>query len=112
MIETTDRYGIVLVTAPSERDAKTIARGLVDANLAACVSISAIESIYTWKGEVNEDREWQLIVKTDLTHFDRLEAKVRELHNYEVPEIIAIPIIAGFEPYLNWIGEQCRPSSC
>ncbi|WP_088892766.1 divalent-cation tolerance protein CutA [Leptolyngbya ohadii] len=99
-------YGIVLVTAGSETEAETIAAQLVEAHLAACVNLIPIRSIYTWKGEVHRDPEWQLVIKTDLRQFDRLEAKIRELHSYEVPEIVALPIVRGSEPYLNWIAEQ------
>jgi periplasmic divalent cation tolerance protein len=67
------------------------------------VNILPIQSIYTWKGEINREQEWQLLIKTDLSLFSALEAKVRELHSYEVPEIIALPILAGSQPYLNWI---------
>ena len=101
-------YGIVLVTAGSKTEAEAIAKGLVEAKLAACVSLTPIHSVYTWKGEVCSDDEWQLTIKTDLGQFEALEAKVRELHSYEVPEIIALPIAAGSPAYLQWISEQVR----
>ncbi|NJO39979.1 MAG: divalent-cation tolerance protein CutA [Cyanobacteria bacterium RU_5_0] len=100
------RYGVVLVTASSQGEADKIAEVLVRAKLAACVSLMPIRSIYTWKGEVHSDEEWQLVIKTDLSQFDRLEAMVREVHSYDVPEIIALPILAGSLPYLQWIAEQ------
>jgi periplasmic divalent cation tolerance protein len=65
-----------------------------------------IHSMYTWKGEIHRDQEWQLVIKTDLTQFSTLEAKIRDLHSYEVPEIIALAIAAGSLPYLQWISEQ------
>jgi len=65
-----------------------------------------VRSIYTWDGKVNHDQEWQLVIKTDLSQFDQLAAKIQELHSYEVPEIIALPIIAGSEAYLQWISEN------
>lgn len=99
-------YGIVMVTASSQEEASAIAQALVKAQIAACVSITPIQSIYTWKGEIQTDQEWQLIIKTDLSKFTTLEAKVNELHSYEVPEIIAIPILKGSQPYLRWIDEQ------
>jgi periplasmic divalent cation tolerance protein len=102
-------YGVVLVTASSQKEAEAIATALVEAKLAACVSILPIHSIYTWKGEVHKDQEWQLLIKTDLAIFSVLEAKIREeLHSYEVPEIIALPILAGSHPYLQWISEQVK----
>jgi periplasmic divalent cation tolerance protein len=94
-------YGVVLVTAGSQQEAEAIATSLVKSQLAACVNIVPIQSVYTWKGEINQEQEWQLLIKTDLSQFTTLEAKIRELHSYEVPEIIALPILAGSEPYLN-----------
>jgi periplasmic divalent cation tolerance protein len=96
-------YGIVLVTAGTQSEAEAIATSLVESQLAACVNILPIQSIYTWKGEINREQEWQLLIKTDLSLFSALEAKIRELHSYEVPEIIALPVLAGSQPYLNWI---------
>jgi periplasmic divalent cation tolerance protein len=99
-------YGVVLVTAGSQQEASAIATSLVKSQLAACVSLMPIHSIYTWQGELHQEQEWQLLIKTDLSKFQTLEAKIRELHSYEVPEIIALPILAGSRPYLNWISEM------
>ena len=99
-------YGVVLVSASSRSEAEAIAKSLVESQLAACVSIAPIHSIYTWQGELHSEDEWQLLIKTDLTKFEALETKVRSLHSYEVPEIIALPIVAGSRPYLHWISEQ------
>lgn len=101
-------YGIVLVTAGSQQEAEAIACALVEAHLAACVNLTPVSSIYTWQGKVNRDEEFQLIIKTDLRQFEALETKIRELHSYELPEIIAIPIVAGSTAYLQWIGEQVK----
>ncbi|HIK29747.1 MAG TPA: divalent-cation tolerance protein CutA [Oscillatoriales cyanobacterium M59_W2019_021] len=103
-------YGIVLVTAGSPEEAEAIARTLVEHRLTACVTLLPVRSVYSWQGEVHADEEWQLIAKTELAQFPSLEAKIRELHSYEVPEIIALPIVAGSQPYLNWIGEQTHRS--
>ena len=102
------RYGVVLVTAGSRAEAEAIATSLVQSQLAACVSLLPIHSIYTWQGELHQEQEWQLLIKTDLAQFDTLEAKIRELHSYEVPEIIALPIVSGSQPYLQWISEQVK----
>lgn len=99
-------YGVVLVTASSQAEAETIATTLIQAKLAACVSFMPIRSIYTWKGEVHRDEEWQLLIKTDLNRFTELETTVRSIHSYDVPEIIALPIVQGSPPYLEWITEQ------
>ena len=103
---TKPNYGVVLVTAPSREEAAAIARSLVEAKLAACVNIFPIHSIYTWQEELCADDEWQLIIKTDLDKFEALEAKVRELHSYEVPEAIAVAIVSGSAPYLQWMNER------
>lgn len=102
----TTRYAVVLVTASSRQEAEAIAQNLVESQLAACVNFMPVHSVYTWQGKVNSEEEWQLIVKTDLAHFSALEAKIRELHSYEVPEIIALPILAGSPPYLQWISDN------
>jgi periplasmic divalent cation tolerance protein len=104
-------YGIVLVTASSQEEGEAIASALFEAQLAACVSITPVHSIYTWQGQINSAREWQLIIKTNLACFSSLEAKIRELHSYEVPEIIALPITVGSADYLAWIGENVPRSS-
>lgn len=100
------QYGIVLVTAASQAEAESIARHLIQSKLAACVSIAPIRSIYAWHGEIHHDEEWQLLIKTDLNQFAALEAQVRSLHSYEVPEIIALPIVVGSAPYLQWMAAQ------
>ncbi|MCT7955157.1 divalent-cation tolerance protein CutA [Laspinema palackyanum] len=99
-------YGIVWVTAPRRTEAEAIAEALVESGLAACVSLTPIHSVYTWRDKLNKEEEWQLTIKTDLRQFARLESTVKSLHSYEVPEIIAVPIIAGHTPYLNWISES------
>jgi periplasmic divalent cation tolerance protein len=99
-------FSIVLVTAPSREQAEHIARALVEAKLAACVSFLPIHSVYTWNDEIQSEAEWQLLIKSKLSVFPQLEAKVRSLHPYEVPEIIAIPMQAGSNPYLQWIADH------
>ncbi len=99
-------YIVILVTASSGQEAEAIAQALVADNLAACVSFTQIHSVYKWQGKVNSDDEWQLVIKTHIDKFPQLENKVKEMHSYEVPEIIALPIVAGSLPYLNWIFEQ------
>ena len=98
---------VVLVTAPKEEEAAGIARALVEAKLAACVNIiNNVRSIYSWQGNVEDDSELLMIIKTRKSLFDELSAKVRELHSYDVPEIIALPITAGSEEYLKWLNES------
>jgi periplasmic divalent cation tolerance protein len=102
-------YGVVLVTASGQTEAEAIAQRLVEAKLAACVSVFPIRSLYSWQGTVHNQEEWQLLIKTDLDRFASLEATVRQLHSYEVPEIIALPVLAGSQPYLAWISDQVAP---
>lgn len=106
MDENNDQYGVVFVTASSQQEAEAIANDLVKSQLAACVSLVPIHSIYTWQGELHQEQEWQLLIKTHLSLFTKIEAKIRELHSYEVPEIIALPIVAGSHRYLAWITQQ------
>jgi periplasmic divalent cation tolerance protein len=99
---------VVLVTASSKTEAEAIASALIESKLAACVSCFPVDSLYIWQGKVNSDQEWQLLIKTNLRLFDDLSEKIQELHSYEVPEIIALPIIAGSQTYLNWLGKNIR----
>jgi periplasmic divalent cation tolerance protein len=103
-----NQYGVVLVTAGSKGEAEAIAHSLIQARFAACVSLMPIQSVYTWQDKVYQEEEWQLMIKTDLNQFADLETKIREIHSYEVPEIIALPILAGSQPYLDWISEQTQ----
>jgi periplasmic divalent cation tolerance protein len=108
MSSSSTNYGIVLVTASSEAEANSIAEALVHSKLAACVSVMPIRSLYTWKDKLYNEAEWQLVVKTDLNSFAQIEAKIRSMHSYEVPEIIALPIVQGSPPYLQWVTEQLQ----
>lgn len=101
-------YTVVLVTASSRSEAETIAQVLVEEKLAACVSLMPIHSIYTWESELCQEDEWQLMIKTDLRQFEPLETRIKQLHSYKVPEIIALPIIKGSVSYLSWISETTQ----
>ena len=104
----TNNSGIVLVTAGSEQEAQKIANLLVAEKLVACVNFFPLTSVYRWQEKVCCEAEWQLIMKTDLRIFSRLETRIRELHSYEVPEIIALPTVNISQPYLNWIQNNIR----
>ncbi|NBD16230.1 MAG: divalent cation tolerance protein CutA [Cyanobacteria bacterium] len=108
-MSTNQQYGVVLVTAESEAQARAIASAIVKEKYGACVSLMPVHSVYTWENEVHSDPEWQLIIKTDLNYYSQLETRIRELHSYDVPEIIALPIQAGLTAYLQWIGESVSP---
>jgi len=95
---------VVLVTVPNVGAADRIARLLVDEQLAACVNVvGPIRSLYRWEGAVHEDAEHLLVVKTRRTLLDRVDARVRALHDYDVPEVVALPVIGGSAAYLAWI---------
>ena len=106
MTEETGHYEIVLVTTSSRQEADAIAESLIQAKLAACVNLLPVFSIYTWQGTIHRDEEWQLLIKSERSRFAQLEAKIREIHSYEVPEVIALSIVAGSQPYLEWISNQ------
>ena len=97
---------VILVTAPSEEDAARIGKAVVEEGLVACANIiPRIRSIYKWDGDVCDDGETLMIMKTRNEKWGAVEKRVKELHGYDVPEIIAIPIEKGSEAYLNWIRE-------
>lgn len=104
---------VVVVTCGSAAEGERIARSLVEERLAACVNVleAPVRSTYRWKGKVETALEYLLIIKTSRRIFARLEAKVKELHSYEVPEIIALPILEGSPTYLQWIAENTAPDS-
>jgi len=98
---------VVLVTCATAAEAGAIAEALVREKLAACVTIGgAVQSVFRWQGDVSRETEYQLVIKTRRACFDALERCVRALHSYEVPEIIALPIMRGSADYLNWIDEN------
>lgn len=102
-------YRIVLTTAGSADDADRIATALVQAELAACVNtVSPVTSVYRWKGSVQKEQEWLLLIKTTASAFDRVSKKIRELHSYDLPECIQVSIEAGTAEYLNWIAENVK----
>ena len=97
----------VTITTASRTEAENIARAVVTEKLAACANIlSGVRSIYRWQGKVEEADEVMLIVKTTVEKFDVLSVRVKELHSYECPCIVAMPIVAGDAGYLAWIREN------
>ena len=100
-------YVLVLTTLPADADAASFAEALVSARLAACVNLlPPMESVYRWQGSVERETERQVIVKTTLPRVDALWQRVRELHPYEVPEFVVIPIVDGNQAYLQWIADS------
>jgi len=103
-------YIQVVTTTAERKDADRIALALVEERLAACVQVTGpIQSTYRWRGAIESAQEWQCWAKTRRDLYERVEQAIRRLHPYEVPEILAIPILAGSASYLAWLdGECCR----
>jgi periplasmic divalent cation tolerance protein len=93
----------VLFCTASEDESEKIAKLLVEERLVACVNITEVKSYYRWEGEFCEDNEALLIMKTEKSMVNRVIKRIKDVHSYEVPEIIALPIVAGYDKYLEWI---------
>ena len=101
---------IVLVTCPTAAVARRVATQLVTRRLAACVNLlPGIESVFQWNGKVDRCRERLLIIKTTAGRFEALRRAVIELHPYDVPEVIALPLVAGHQPYVEWMQDVVGP---
>ena len=102
------QYIIVLVTAKDKKEASKIAQSLLEAKLIACANIiDGVESLFWWQGKIDSSKEALLVLKTKKILFKKLSAKVKSLHSYQTPEIIALPIVDGSAEYLNWINSSC-----
>ena len=102
-------YIVIYITTGSINEAKKIGRTLVEEKLVACSNIiSPIRSIYSWQGKICDDKEALMMLKTKKELFKQIIKRVEELHSYDVPEIIAIPIIDGSSKYLSWINEETK----
>lgn len=100
---------VVLITTSSGDEAVLIGKALVEGRLAACANIVPdVRSLFFWEGKTRDQRETLLIVKSRLPHMEKLIARVRALHSYTVPEIIALPIVAGSRDYLNWLQDTTK----
>ncbi|MEK6727688.1 MAG: divalent-cation tolerance protein CutA [Candidatus Omnitrophota bacterium] len=105
-------YVVIFITVSNKKEAKRIADGLVRDKLAACVNIvDKLESFFWWQGKVDKAKEMLLIAKSKKQNLNRIIKLVKSLHSYEVPEIIALPVVAGYKPYLRWIDESIRKPS-
>lgn len=103
----TPEYVIVLTTLPADSDAVAFGRTLVEGRFAACVNLlPPMRSLYRWEGQVEQDTEQQVIVKTSRERVAALWDRIRELHPYEVPEFVVLPITDGSDAYLRWLGES------
>ena len=104
-----DDFVVVLVTAPSAEVAANLARALVSEKLAACATIvPGVRSIYAWEGKVCDEQEVLCVLKTRRTLFPAVRERVQALHPYQVPEIVALPLVEGSAPYLAWLRDETR----
>jgi len=102
---------VVLVTIGNETDARAMARTLVGEGLAACVNVlGPINSIYRWHDAIEDEKEYLLLIKTRASLYGRVERRVKEMHSYDVPEVVALPIETGSASYLEWLFEMTAPS--
>ncbi|MEU1347707.1 divalent-cation tolerance protein CutA [Streptomyces sp. NPDC005775] len=107
---TSSAWLTVLTTTDSEEKARRLARDAVESRLAACVQISApVTSVYRWQNAIDSTEEWQLFFKTTAERYDELEAYLQEAHDYDTPEIIALPVIRGSARYLGWVSAETAP---
>ncbi|MBI5145322.1 MAG: divalent-cation tolerance protein CutA [Candidatus Omnitrophica bacterium] len=102
-------HTVIFITCAHKKEAENIAKALIKNKLAACVNIvDKINSLFWWQGKVDCAQEVLLIIKSKRTKLNKIIKLVKSRHSYQVPEIIALPIIGGYKPYLNWINDSCR----
>lgn len=100
---------VIFCTVPNKDDAKKISNALINENLAACISmVDKVHSVFSWNSEVCSENEMLLIIKTRRELFEKIEVVIKALHSYNVPEIIALPVIVGSEDYLGWIEHETK----
>jgi len=100
---------VIYCTVPNKNEGKEIAKALVEHHLVACVNIiDKIESIFSWDGEIMEEKEAMLMIKTKREHFDSVNRIIQKVHSYNVPEVIALPILEADDTYLKWIAHETR----
>ncbi|MEF1310944.1 divalent-cation tolerance protein CutA [Vibrio mytili] len=99
-------YCVVLSTTNTEKNRDQIIKGLLEAKLAACIQTIPIESHYVWQEELCTDHEWLLVIKTRRDLYELVEEKIDNLHDYDVAQIVQVPIVDGLNPYLEWIRES------
>jgi len=109
MKEQNKMHIIILITTKDKKEAEKISKLLIKNRLAACVNIvNGVKSLFWWQGKVDQAKEALLIVKSRKEKFAKIAKLVKANHSYDLPEIIAIPIVSGFKPYLNWINDSIR----
>ncbi len=100
---------LVFTTLPSADKAAEVAKLLVEERLAACANLlPAVRSIYHWQGKLHDENEVLVLLKTRAEHLERLKLRILELHPYELPELLAVPVEAGYQPYLEWLAGETK----
>jgi periplasmic divalent cation tolerance protein len=100
---------LVFTTLPSADKAAELAKLLVSERLVACANLlPAIRSIYRWQGELHDENEVLVLLKTRAEHLERLKLRILEVHPYEVPEVLAVPVESGYQPYLDWLAGETK----
>jgi periplasmic divalent cation tolerance protein len=100
---------VVILSTAGEGEAPSIAETLVNEHYAACVNIANVRSFYHWNGELCRDQELLMIIKTTRERAGAAMARLRELHSYELPEMLVLPVSGGYPPYLEWLSQEIRP---
>ena len=104
-----DQNIVIFITTGTDEEARRVAEALLEQRKAACVTIvPTVTSLFWWEGRIDSDQESLLIVKSKASLLDEIVSLVKEVHSYDVPEVIALPIIGGNSDYLSWIGEQTQ----
>jgi periplasmic divalent cation tolerance protein len=101
-----NREPVIILSTAGESEAPVIAKALVEEHLAACVNITGVTSVYRWKGDLCQDREQLLIIKTIRERVGAVINRIVALHSYELPEMIVLPITGGYLPYLQWLRDE------
>jgi periplasmic divalent cation tolerance protein len=110
-VHVSESYCAVVTSTDRVEEAEELGRGIVEARLGACVQIvGPIRSIYRWEGEVHNDQEWQCWIKTSTDRLDALTEYITKNHSYDVPEVIALPIVGGSADYLSWVRNETQPA--
>ncbi|MDA0148489.1 divalent-cation tolerance protein CutA [Vibrio sp. LaRot3] len=102
-------YCITLTTTNSEENKQALIEQILNQQLAACIQTMPIESHYVWQGKVCNDKEWLLVIKTTQKNYQALEQVIVAHHSYEVPQVIQVPFVEGYNPYLSWLEATTRP---
>jgi periplasmic divalent cation tolerance protein len=109
-VDLLENYILVLVTASSKKEAENISQKLLEQKLIACANIvGPVSSLFHWGGKVERAEEFLILMKSRLDLFDAVSERVKALHSYEVPEVVALPIVAGSKVYLDWLGTSLQP---